>query len=731
MDRHIFPKALSALVHHIQLTQSGWRERALEYVIQLSLYQHGGQCPKEALLQLINQNMPIPIGRAQIEGLIANMVENEKTIFELPSGNLKLASTIEKNIHDEQQRSSVSEKKIEVLYKKHFSTFQMEPRIEWNEIDKELIIPLICELGAKTYEILSGDQTSISDLLSVNEFLKRVPDPYKEDFCDRISKFVGLNEPEIKEYLLRLLNASFLVHATALSKTTIDEIYRRAQTQFRISIIVDTNFLFSLIGLHENPADDVVEALKTIMIKLKENIDIGLFILPVTVEEAKRTLANYSFELSEIYLPSRLVSVALEKFKGFSGITAKYFKQAAKSPTPINAEAYFKPYIDDLARIAKTTGIAIANDASDKLSMDFDVLQDLALQQEFEKAQGYLRPKPYEAWLHDVILWHYVDRKRPKVVESPLDALYWVVTIDHSLLNFDRHKQRTLYRRIPTCIHPTVLLQILQFWVPRTEQLEKALISSLLPLLPHSFDNEAEAVSMKILKTISRYENVSDLTSETVTNLLVGDAVRSRISNVSDKKIQNEIVRDAIVDDNKRLERRNKMLLEEKREAMGRADRKDKVIEALEKRLDSQDKSFKETINREREKRVSLEEKIRDIEESNKREKDERHDIAVLVKFLFIAVFTSALLIAGLLIFKNTALDGLSNHYRIINPIYYVFTFLIGMLWIEFLGKKNKVNKASRLIGFISKIRKIIWAALGTLFLSVLGAFIYDSLKNS
>lgn len=728
MDGHSFPKALAALVHHIQLTQSGWRERALEYVVQLTLYQYGKPCPKEQLIEMIEKNMPIPIAKAQIESKICELLLGDKSIVEFISGNLALSAKIQTSIQDKEKQSIELEQRVKAIFNKHFLTFQMEPKVEWEEVDKALIIPLVSELGAQTYEFLAGELTEITKLTAFSDFITQIPESYKIDFCERMATFLMLPEIDIKAYLIRLLNASFLVHATALSESTIAEIYKRTQSRMQMSIIVDTNFLFSLIKLHENPADDVVIALKAIIESLRGKIDIGLFVLPVTIREAERTLANYSSMLSGIALRSELISAALSRPIGYSGITAKYLRVASKSPTPLSAENYFRPYIDDLLRIAQEEGINPVDEPTDYLKMDYDVIQDCLAEIEFEKARGVQRPKSYETMLHDVSLWHYVNRKRPTIVESPIDAKIWAATIDFSLISFDRNKMRVLDRKIPVCIHPTVLMQILQFWVPRTTQYENAIISSLLPLLPHSFDKEAEDISIKIIKTISRYKNASDLSAETITNILVNAAVRTRMGGIADQDIQNEIVRDAIIDENKRLELSNRSLQEEKHLALGRIDKKDKKINELEKIIGDKEKEvdariqrMRDQVKEEREKRTSIEKRIRDIELDRERIQEKALIRRAHVGFIIVGIIGCIFVTWFLLFLKGEWLHGLIINHPIINPIADTLIALTDIVSIIWIGKFKAFSKAKP---FINRIRKWLWIALSTIVLGVFTTYI-------
>ena len=81
------------------------------------------------------------------------------------------------------------------------------------------------------------------------------------------------------------------------------------------------------------------------------------------------------------------------------------------------------------------------------------------------------------------------------------------------------------------CLEPSSLIQLFQFWVPSSTQLDEALVGSVRqPLLFLKFDTESEQVTLRILKQLSRFEASKDLDPEVVTEILTNTALRDRLS---------------------------------------------------------------------------------------------------------------------------------------------------------------------------------------------------------
>jgi hypothetical protein len=128
--------------------------------------------------------------------------------------------------------------------------------------------------------------------------------------------------------------------------------------------------------------------------------------------------------------------------------------------------------------------VELFNEKLDDYSTRQDVVDDIHVVFKYEEKLPPAKRKSYPKVAHDMVLWHFVNDKRSAYIESPIDASDWILTVDFRLIGFDEHKQKRSGSKVPLCIHPTSLIQLLQFWVPRTKEFEEAMLGSLrLPFL--------------------------------------------------------------------------------------------------------------------------------------------------------------------------------------------------------------------------------------------------------
>ena len=583
MQRTSLPHDLASLVHHVELSRAGWRERAIGHLLITTISRHGDGVAPDDVYTSANINLPGPLAPAEMAKQIDSLMSKGRVI-KLPNGKLKLTEEARADIEKQLENATVRRGEVRREFEAAFASLPPRIAINWEDFLASFLTPLVSELGAKTYQILTGQEPRIEDTTSYLAFLKRFPDDDRVLVWQSIAAFIESTSPVVREYVLRLLNTAFLVRALTLPAGAVQELLRRTKRRLQMRVFVDTNFLFSLLGLHVNPADDVVLALHELIDRMPSRVDVKLYMLPCTMDEARETIARYQDRLSSFYLTRSIVeAIRLGKIS-LSGISATYVQEAYKGGQRVSAKDYFAPYLRDFIGVARSKGVELYNAPLDELRMDQAVIDDVTGQMEWEQNRPQDRAKSYETLLHDMILWHFTRRQRPQRIDSPLDVRSWIATIDYGLLRFDAFKRRTSPQEPPVCLHPTVLLQILQFWVPNSESLEAALMTSLRPV-PLRFDSEAERVTVKIISALSRFEAIDDLSVDTVTNVVLSDAVRGRIGRAKSPGEELEAVRTGVIEENQRLEMRAERYRKDVKGLSKSVGERDAEISTLEDRM--------------------------------------------------------------------------------------------------------------------------------------------------
>lgn len=386
----------------------------------------------------------------------------------------------------------------------------------------------IHKVGANTYNLLvNGEFEREGDWLT--NFIVGQSEDLRSGLKIAIAEFFESREGAVKSIILRLLSAHFFAEATQLKPETLAVLEAKRKSK-DVKLVLDTNFVFAILGL-DDQANDSAASLVELISKVK-SVNIKLYVLPTTLEEIKAALSIQMNRLQNRLYTQGLSRAALET--NISGIARKFFEKSSEAGG-LSPTVYFSTYIDGLRFVLRDKGIEILEWPLEFYSRDQRFVDDLndLLESEGVREGG----KSYEMLNHDLVLWYSIKDHRPVIAESLLEESLWGVTLDSRLLSFDLKKRKAARNSLPIVLYPTNLIQLLQFWVPRSDLLENSMLDSLkMPLFVHGFDKEDEAVTISIVNALTTYDNIDGLGHGALTSILADQALRVSITS-NDKHI--------------------------------------------------------------------------------------------------------------------------------------------------------------------------------------------------
>jgi hypothetical protein len=604
MFRSKLPAELVSLVQYVELNKIGWWDKIVQHLITAVIWLSGKSLSVEGIADELKRSFSIDIDNYRLRSQIAVLCSN-KTLVALPNDQFKISEQSLKGFEQEVKNTEEVEKRTRESFVAAIRDCcpTLEPEEVWLSFNEGFLIPLIQEAGARLYELISSSPAMVYETVSFADFLQKYPSETHVALRNAVVLFWDPKKLHVRQYVLRYLNAYLFLEASNLQKETLDTLAKMAEHPPSFTIFVDTNFLFSILGIHENPSNEAAQSLLNLIRQIANKVTVKLCILPPTVEEAKRVLRWYNSTLSGLNLTPYLSDVAVESSLG--GIILKFVQECRRAGRALRIEDYLAPYLTDLVQVAKSKGIEFLDEDLVAYATKKEVVDDILTQQQYEEKRPVgTRIKSYETIEHDMILWHFTKDKRPSYIESPLEAGYWITTVDFRFLGFDAYKRKS-QGEIPVCLHPATLTQIFQFWVARSQSLEEAMLSSLqLPLLSHDFDIDAEKATIRILESLSRFENVNNLSKETLSRIMVNEALRQKISGVADIQKQIELVREALIEENKRVESELQSAKGEVSNLRNELGTKGKRIGELENRVMQLEGKLEEGIKQETERKV-------------------------------------------------------------------------------------------------------------------------------
>jgi len=726
------PAELVALVQHIELNHAGWWALAIQRFVLAGLWLAPEPLDRPTLKAAIESEFGLELDAQTLDPQI-DVLEEDHQIIQVDGKRLKISEEALADFEHDFERVGEEEAEVRRIVEQRFEDEGLPDPSDglWDAFDEGLIVPLVQELGVRVYQMLTGGSGGLGEARGIEAFLARFPQGAEDAVRRAITSILDPSILLVRKYLLRRLNAYFLLEASRLPTNTLAAIAAGPEAVHEIIVFVDTNFLFSLLDLHSNPSDEAAASLRRLIERISDSVNVKLYVLPITMDETRRVVQSVMASLSGLRLPSNLAVAALGV--PFSGLVQKYLEAAASQDNRLDVEDYFGPYASNLLPILREKGVELFNESTDPYRMDEEVLDDVTAQQEFQKANRD-RVKPYESNLHDVVLWHFAKDKRLPSVTSPLDARYWVVTIDFAgLLSFDRHKQRLLDAALPICVHPASLIQLLQFWVPRDEALEQALVGAFrLPFLMVDFDDAAERVTIRILQKVSRYEGIEDLSTETIKEVLLSEALRQRMEEAQSSAEEDEILQQAFVQELRQVETRaeaeRSSLMDELRERDEIAANLRTALEQAQTNAGENIADLKERISQEQSARTEAERRISTLEQQQADRIARESVRRSKTKVAWWAVISLVVcLLLGLLSASLIGRTGLVSPWPgVVSSAFFSAAWLLG------LGRRAARESDLGdwwLTERAHQSSSLLWLAIFTVAMSVVGGFLTQALQ--
>jgi hypothetical protein len=732
-SKKLLPSELAALVHHVELNRSGWWDKTLEGVVLTSIWLAETNPTKDQIRQTLVNKFGLTSNNGKLDSVL-NSLETRDYIIRFSETTYRIAESKRKGF----EADIANAERVEAEATSFFYALvakvcpDLNQQDTWGKFQSIFLGPLIREIGANAYKLVAGEKMTLN-LKLLKEFQKQFDDKHAGRIIEIVSLFLDPSNNAVRSYIARMLHATFCVEASGLKKEIIDKLNSSVGKPIQFRIFVDTNFLFSLLELHDNPSNSAATELKELIKTLGSNPTIDLYVTPRTIDEAKHSIGLAKERLTGFPRGANFNGATNQA--RFSGLDAKYLERRNEGGRCLSADEWFDPYLHNFVPLAREKGVELYNKKLEDYATRQDVVDDITSILKIEEKRGS-RGKSYPMVEHDMILWHLVNDNRPGYVESAVEAKDWILTLDFRLIGFDEHKMKRRGGKVPICIHPTSLIQLLQFWIPRTPEFEEAILGSMrLPFLFSDLDSEAERTSLRILKGIGRLEDNDQIPDTAISRVMLNDGLRSRLGEGESTDEEAKLIRDALVDELRSVAEEHKgqaVTLAERLETKGSeleelkkaTNQKENTIRELKARFSHEEEKVKDAQARITAQGGEIAEIKSQLEGQASREQRDKMIRKYLLLLIFIVLVSGATGWYGSLF-----LDSLNQLLGrpVIVTLLSICCFILSHLVLEF-----KLRKCSELADFwpfeqISRLRRWLWGFIILSFVAGIIGNLYAS----
>lgn len=258
------PGHIVALIHQTELHESGWWNEAIDRLLLASLWLAEGPLGADAIERAIRNDAGVDLGRPTVEEAIHRLVQREQITARGDQYSLTLAARmrIETEVAEADALAGSAAQQFTDLLAKHCP--ELQDVVEWEDFNERFLLGLVSELGASVYRILVNDAHSPDFHTAVDAYIQGYPAEHRERLRAAAIAFLDPTNTTVRDYVLQQLAASFVAIAAGLDEPTLKALADASRSRPVFTLFLDTNFVFSLLGLHENPANEAAQAVKAL-----------------------------------------------------------------------------------------------------------------------------------------------------------------------------------------------------------------------------------------------------------------------------------------------------------------------------------------------------------------------------------------------------------------------------------------------------------------------------------
>ncbi|MFF4064934.1 hypothetical protein [[Kitasatospora] papulosa] len=365
--------------------------------------------------------------------------------------------------------------------------------------------------------------------------------------------FDGRNSDRV-DYVAELVDSTFSFLALGLDDETRVSLIENAPA---LTVFVDTNVIYSIIGAHANPHDAISAELFGM---LRENdLPFKVFYHEKTLNELEKTMSAAGDRLRQLYYTPALSRARLSYPRGMSSIEMRYHQLNSEIATSVDI---FLGRYSNLPLLLAQQGFTIFRE-SDTSQGESQKRAELVAEYQAYIADKYpsYKEKPYATLDHDVAIWlAAASRQRPKG-KGPIFSGALLVSADNLFRRFDREVLSSVYGSGTWVVtRPDTLARALRLFLGSNRQSDAAF--SQVFAMPE-FRGIGKGRNEIVSRVAAYLATYADLPEETAMKLLANDLLMSRVRDADgrggelERLIQEELVRE------------NESLLEEREATLG------------------------------------------------------------------------------------------------------------------------------------------------------------------
>jgi len=542
-----YKQLLSRLCHLVALSEAKKIEGVVDSLVAnvLEMDPAHPASDKVKVDEALNVYFSVKLDVKDIEDSISRLFNNGTIVRGQEKGTFTLSlsgRTAQLKLLDDAAKleEKVKEQWLETI-RTSFDPWTAQTEFELWSCLKAYLTRLFCRHGAQTALVASGTRfvdaeinTSINHLLNIvlNEECKTLD---RAQVNLAVKRFLRDQTPERAQFIAQLLDGTFTFYTLFTDEKT--QSYLQASIP-RIKILLDTNFLFGVLNLHDNPQNQV--SLELVSLIHEQKLPFELYYHEESLREMQKSIAYAEKRLCKNKWSSGLSRAVLQtRSQDVTGIEYKFHE--ANADLQIEPDSYFLKfrYLDKILnskgfKILRRSGKLIENENGEEI-LDEETHDLISKYQRFltDRFSPY-KNKSFNTIKHDIIVWRATKALR-KNGTAGLDVGAIFLSADQILFAFDWGVLSGT-NGVGVVVLPSQLLQLLRPFIPKTADFDQKFAEVFSLPQFRSGNSDFSQITQRVLGFLA---SVKDLSEETAAAILADELLLRRLNGVEmDSEVQ-------------------------------------------------------------------------------------------------------------------------------------------------------------------------------------------------
>jgi hypothetical protein len=545
-----YGRAFNRLTHVIALSRTGKVEAVIrDLVITILVIDDSlASQPATAICRAVDDYFGVDLGEDDVEDALGELARGGKLVIDPQSGQRAVQPHEKSAVLDRVAAASELEARVKTEWLAALTAGGIADGLDREALWRCLrtyLAKVLARHGAESILLLdphapmSGSQMSLASL-QTSTLRDCGLDADAEGARPAITSFFTAPTADRTRYLAQLLDGTFTFFALSADSATEEYLSRSLPS---LSIFLDTNFIFGLLALHENPLDAVSRELVDYI--GSQRFPFKLYYHERTLDEIRRTLNYLGERLTRVrWTPS--LSRAAVRAGTLSSLELRFHELNAKSH--IDAEVFLERYERHISELLESLGFKIYREAEGGPTVEERgrlTAEYAAYLKEARKPE-----KAYPTIDHDMSVWLSLQRLRTRG-RSVLESGAVFLSNDFLLYRFDRF-HLTKKAGIQTVVMPGPLLQVLRPFGRASDDFDRRFVATFAIPEFRTVHSDYAATTSRVLSYMATY---ADLPEELAVKMLTNEVLIDRLQRVDSRSPEfREVIESEMVRQNAALE---------------------------------------------------------------------------------------------------------------------------------------------------------------------------------